>query len=343
MGKKSKNTELSLIFGELFEPATFKKQLKELLTWKSLLFLFKPGAKDEKMEKRYGELHKHKTKSSISDLLKSPFFLIGLGIVFIVSTCAMFHKWIFFYSSYRFYTPEVWQSPTDPSFEHPLGLGLFARDVWGALVWGSWTSLVSAIYSMVISVIGGIILGIIAAYKGGWLDIIIVRICDIVCSFPWIILAILIVSVLGQDLKRIIISWGVLGIAGYARLIRSEIITQQSLPYVQSAKISRASEFRIMLHHILPNSVMPILVALSHDIGHRILGLACLSFLGFGAEGVTDWGRQIKENFNILEYRPWAALWPGVGLTIAVLGFNLLGEGIQGTLDTRKKKMLNSR
>jgi peptide/nickel transport system permease protein len=158
-----------------------------------------------------------------------------------------------------------------------------------------------------------------------------------------LIIAVLVVSGLGDDLKRIIISWGVLGIAGYTRLIRSAIISQQALPYVQSAKISGASEFRIMFHHILPNSVKPILVVLFHDIGNRILYLACLSFLRFGAVGVTDWGNQISFNYNLLESRPWGVLWPGIGITITVLGFKLLGDGIQGALDTRKKKMLNSR
>jgi ABC-type dipeptide/oligopeptide/nickel transport system permease subunit len=119
-------------------------------------------------------------------------------------------------------------------------------------------------------------------------------------------------------------------------LIRNAIISQRSLSFVQSAKIAGSSELQNIFRHILPNIFLPFLVTVSLDIGNRILGLVCLSFLGFGPSGVSDWGRDISINYHLMETRPWAVIWPGIGITITVLGFKLIGDGLQKELDKKK-------
>jgi peptide/nickel transport system permease protein len=142
---------------------------------------------------------------------------------------------------------------------------------------------------------------------------------------------------MGADVKNILLSWGILGITGYARLMRSAAISQRAMTYVESAKVSGASEWRIMFGHILPNSIAPIIIAVSFDIGGMILGLAGLAFLGFGAERIIEWGADVAANKARLINAPWSAIWPGVGIIITVLGFMLMGDGLRDALDPRTK------
>jgi peptide/nickel transport system permease protein len=335
--KLVKERDITLIFGEAYEPGSFREQLKEILTFRYFSFLFRPGAEDEELERRDFEMNKFKSKRSFLRRLRAPLTILGISIVFIISTWAVFGHWIAFISfrdlSYELHSGAF----TAPSFAHPFGTGEYGRDIWGRLIWGARASLTMGLSSIAISVTGGIILGTIAAYKGGWIENLIMRLGDIISSIPGLVLTIIVVSVMGYDVRNILLSWGLLGITGYARLMRSAAISQRAMTYVQSAKVSGASEWRVMFRHILPNSIAPIIVAVSFDIGGMILGLAGLAFLGFGAEGVIEWGRDISENKQALIYAPWAAIWPGLGIIITVLGFMLLGDGLRDALDPRTK------
>jgi peptide/nickel transport system permease protein len=335
--KLVKEKDISLIFGETYEPGSFREQLKEILTFKYLAFLLRPGYEDEELERRDFEMNKFKTKRSFLRRLKAPLTIIGIAIVFVISTWAVFGHWISFVTlraaAYELHFPAY----GEPSFEHPLGTGQFGRDVWARLVWGARASVTMGLASIAISVTGGVILGTIAAYKGGWVDNLIMRIGDIISSIPGLVLTIIVVSVMGFDVKNILLSWGILGITGYARLMRSAAISQRAMTYVEAAKVSGASEWRIMFGHILPNSIAPIIIAVSFDIGGMILGLAGLAFLGFGAEGVIEWGRDVSDNKDSLINAPWSAIWPGIGIIITVLGFMLLGDGLRDALDPRTK------
>jgi len=332
-----KQDQLSLIYGETYRPGSFREQLKEILTPKYLLYILSPGAENEEIERRDFEMNKFKSKRSFIRRLKAPLTIIGILIVFMVSTWAVFGHWIAFYS-YRDLAevlhPDRFQAP---SFEHPFGTGDYGRDVWGRLIWGARASLTLGLTSIMISVAGGVILGTIAAYKGGWIENIIMRICDIVSSIPGLVLTIIVVSVMGYEVTNILLAWGILGITGYTYLMRSAAISQRAMTYVEAAKVSGASEWRVMFRHILPNSIAPIIVAISFDIGGMILGLAGLSFLGFGAENMIEWGEDVASNKSRLINAPWAAIWPGIGIIITVLGFMLLGDGLRDALDPRTK------
>jgi peptide/nickel transport system permease protein len=335
--KLVKEKDVSLIYGETYEPGSFREQLKEILSFRYLAFIFRPGYEDEELERRDFEMNRFKTKRSFLRRLKAPLTLIGIAIVFVISTWAVFGHWISFVSfraaSYDLHFPAY----QPPSFEHPLGTGEYGRDIWARLVWGARASITLGLASITISVIGGVILGTIAAYKGGWVDNLIMRIGDIISSIPGLVLTIIVVSVMGADVKNILLSWGILGITGYARLMRSAAISQRAMTYVESAKVSGASEWRIMFGHILPNSIAPIIIAVSFDIGGMILGLAGLAFLGFGAERIIEWGADVATNKARLINAPWSAIWPGVGIIITVLGFMLMGDGLRDALDPRTK------
>jgi peptide/nickel transport system permease protein len=332
-----KNEKLTLIFGEAYQPGSFKEQFKEMFTPRFFLYLFKPGAEEEEIDKREFEMNKFKTKRSFLRRLKAPLTILGISIVFVISTWAIFGHWIALFTFDDLSKALLPNAFTAPTFEHIFGTGEYGRDVWGRLVWGARSSLTLGLLSIGISVSGGVILGIIAAYKGGWVDNLIMRIADIVSSIPGLVLTIIVVTVMGYDIKNILLSWGLLGITGYARLMRSAAISQRAMTYIESAKVSGASEWRVMFRHILPNSIAPIIVAISFDIGGMILGLAGLAFLGFGAEGYIEWGRDVSDNKKALIYAPWAAIWPGLGIIITVLGFMLLGDGLRDALDPRTK------
>ena len=335
--KLVKKEQLSLIFGESYEPGTFKEQLKEALTPRYLLFLLSPGGKDNEIERRDFEMNKFKTKRSFVRRLKAPLTILGLLIVFVISTWAVFPHWISMYERELLaeaYLPNAFSAPT---YEHIFGTGEHGRDIWGRLIWGARSSLTLGLVSIAISVSGGIILGVIAAYKGGWIDNLIMRMADIISSIPGLVLTIIVVTVMGYEIRNILLSWGLLGILGYARLMRSAAISQRAMTYVESAKVSGATEWRVMFRHILPNSIAAIIVAVSFDIGGMILSLAGLAFLGFGAEGYIEWGKDVSDNKRALIYAPWAAIWPGLGIIITVLGFMLLGDGLRDALDPRTK------
>ncbi|MBN2155340.1 MAG: ABC transporter permease [Candidatus Lokiarchaeota archaeon] len=335
--KLIREDELSLVYGETYRPGSFKEQLKEMFTPKYLAFLLKPGAEDEELNRRDFEMNKFKTKRSLIRRLNSPLTILGGLIVFIICSWAVFPHWLSFIPFKDVAISILPGTNRPPSFEHPLGTAAFGRDVLGRLIWGARRSITLSLASIVVSLVGGVIFGTIAAYKGGWIDNLIMRIADIVSSIPGLILLVIIVSVMGYDLQNILLALGLLGIPGYARLMRSAAISQRAMTYVESAKVSGASEWRIMFRHILPNSMSLILVALSFDIGTAILGLASLAFLGFSQTDAVEWGFDVNANKSALINAPWAAIWPGIGIVITVMGFMLLGDGLRDALDPRSK------
>ena len=275
---------------------------------------------------------------------KSTLTIIGIGLVFFVITLAVFPYWI------SFYTFEQAQQATGtyfqpPSPAHPLGTTLYGRDVLARIIFGARTSLTVALPAITMSVVFGVILGVISAYYGGWVDSLIMRLSDVLLAFPGLILALVFISVFsnffhtGVQIEYIMLAWGILGIPGYARLIRGNVLQARELPYIQAARVSGASNGRIMFRHILPNVIQPIIIAVTFDVGGIILSLAGLSFLGFSDPRMIDWGNAINEARDRLYDAPWASMWPGVIILISVLGFMLLGDGLRDALDPRLKNL----
>jgi len=187
----------------------------------------------------------------------------------------------------------------------------------------------------VISSVFGVIVGVISAYYGGIIDSLIMRGVDIVMAFPGLVMIIIIVNIFGSEMYYIMLIYGVLGIVGYARLIRGTALQEKSKTYVEAAKVSGSKDWRIMFSHILPNCIAPVIVAVTFNIGRIILSLAGLSYLGFGDPSLVEWGTDIYVGQNQIEYAPWAIFWPGLAIFLTVLGFMLVGDGLRDALDPR--------
>jgi peptide/nickel transport system permease protein len=259
-------------------------------------------------------------------------------IVLALTTMAVFPHWLAPYTFEDamgyFINPFAAPSPN-----HIMGTTALGRDVLTRMIFGARSSLTVSLPAISISVVGGIIIGTIAAYYRGWIDTVLMRICDVMLAFPGLILAIVFVGVFGQEIEIILLIYGFLGIPYYARLIRGNVLQAKELPYVQAAKVAGSGNWRIMFRHIMPNVIQPVIIAVTFAIGGFILGLAGLAFLGFSDPTFIEWGADINNAREMLYSAPWASLFPGLMIVITVLGFMLVGDGLRDALDPRLKNL----
>lgn len=312
----------------------------KILSWfsKNLKFLVLPGSRIEELTIREFEYEKNISKRSLVRRLKNPLTILGFSIIFFIVTLAIFAPWLS-PQSFDFAMLPHAGSWNPPSPEHPLGQTVLGGDVFSRLIWGARTSLTISLPSISISVIGGVIFGVIAAYYGGWVDSLIMRICDVFLAFPSLILSLVFIAIYGPYIEIILMVWGFLGIPIYARLIRGNVLQARELPYIEAARVAGAGNWRIMFRHILPNVIQPIIVFFTFDIGAYILGLAGLSFLGVNQSILIEWGNDINVARENPYEAPWAGLWPGFMIFLTVLGFMLVGDGLRDALDPRLKNL----
>ncbi len=318
-----------------FRLGNHKNQLKDIKE-KYISFILTPNAKSEVLIRENFEFNKLKSKRRFGTKLNNPLTILGISIIFMIMLWVIFAPWISKYTYDALAGVDTNIEPyARPSANHLFGTSKFGRDVYGRLIWGARSSLTMGIFSISISVSFGVILGIIAAYKGGIVDNIIMRIMDIIMAFPGLIIIIIILSIVGPSMQMILLIWGVLGIAGYSRLIRGSALQEIGKTYVEAAKVAGSKDFRIMFKHVLPNCIAPIVVAVTFNIGGMILGLAGLSFLGYSDPELIEWGMDISYSRDKLYSAIWTALVPGLGIFITVLGFMLLGDGLRDAMDPR--------
>ena len=302
-----------------------------------LKFLIIPFYKPREIVEWEEKIAQFKSQRKFFRKILNPITLLGFAIIIFILTLAIFPSWLtpFSYKELAEYTFEGSFSP--PSAEHILGQTVLGRDVLGRIIYGAQTSLTLGSLSIVISITGGVIVGIMSAYIGGFPDSIIMRIFDILLAFPTLIIVFIFIAIFGQNINIILISFGILGIPAYARLIRGSVLQIKTGVFIEAAKVSGASNFKIMFKYILPNVISPIIIAVSFDYGAIILGLAGLSFLGLGDPTTIEWGVDINAGRLRLYSAPWASLWPGLMIFITVLGFMLIGDSLRDALDPRLK------
>jgi peptide/nickel transport system permease protein len=224
-----------------------------------------------------------------------------------------------------------------PSAQHLMGTDDLGRDVLGRVIYGARVSLAVGIFAVSIGLTIGMTLGMIAGYRGGWTDLLILRVIDALLAFPGLLLAIAITSALGPNLRNTMIAIGVVAIPVYTRLTRGQVLQAKEREYVEAARTAGASQTRIAFKHILPNILNPLIVQASLSIAFAILAEASLSFLGLGAQPPTPtWGSDINHARAYLSNGFWwMSIGPGVAILLTVFSFNLLGDSIRDILDPR--------
>ena len=220
------------------------------------------------------------------------------------------------------------------SASHYLGTDKVGRDIFSRIIYGTRISLKVGLIAMTFSVGFGTLFGAIAGYYGGKLDNLIMRVMDMMLAMPSILLAMVIVTILGQSLTNAIIAVSIVYIPQYARILRASVLKVRELDYVVAAKVIGASNWRILVTTVLPNCLAPLIVQATLGIGAAILDAAGLSFLGLGAEiGEPEWGAMLNENRDLIRRAPLTVTAPGVAIFLIVLGFNLLGDALRDALD----------
>lgn len=230
------------------------------------------------------------------------------------------------------------QAKQPPSSEHWFGTDNFGRDILSRIIYGSQISLQVGLIAVAIGLLIGGTLGTVAAFYGGKFDTVIMRFMDVLMAIPGMLLAIAIAASLGTGLRNMMIAIGLANVPGFARVARAAVLTVKDNEYIEAARSIGAGDLRIMLKHILPNAVAPIIVQSTLGVAAAILSCATLSFLGMGIQPPqAEWGAMLSAARQYLRYEPYMAIFPGLFIMITVFSLNIVGDGIRDAIDPRLK------
>ena len=272
----------------------------------------------------------------LKELLKRPMSAVGLFLVVGLALIAVFSPQIAPYDPQAIDTYHILEPP---GRAHLLGTDALGRDVLSRLVYGARISLLVGIVAVGIATAIGTVLGALAGFYGGVVDVIIMRFVDVMLCFPTIFLIMAVIAFLEPSIWNIMAVIGLTSWMGVARLVRAEFLSLRSRDFVLAARLIGASDLRILFCHILPNAIAPVLVAATLGVGNAILTESALSFLGIGVQPPTpSWGNMLTAGKDNIEIAWWLSLFPGLAILITVLAYNLLGEGLRDVLDPRMKQ-----
>jgi ABC-type dipeptide/oligopeptide/nickel transport system permease subunit len=261
---------------------------------------------------------------------------IGIGIVLVMTVAAILAPLIARQNPIEIDLAHLLQRP---SAAHWLGTDIQGRDIWSRLVYGARVSLTVGLISQGIALALGVTLGLVAGFYGRWVDEIVMRLADVTLAFPTLLLLIAMVAALQPSEAVVFATIGIVGWAGMARIVRGQVLVVRQLEYIQAIRALGAGDLRIMIQHVLPNVIAPVVIAATLGVAGAIMAEAALSFLGLGVPPpAPSWGSMIADGRDLEQLRraPWTSVFPGIAIGAAVLGFNLLGDALRDALDPRQ-------
>lgn len=264
--------------------------------------------------------------------IRTPSFILGLTILLAWTAIALFAQQVAPYDPIK--TMSGARQP--PSLEFWFGTDRLGRDVLSRVIFGSRISLLLGLISVVMGSVVGSVLGLFSGYYRGWIDTLIMRAMDAMLAFPGILLALVIIAALGPSIQNVMIAVGVSTVPRYARLIRGTVLSLREQPYIDAAKILGVHDVKIMFRHVLPNTLAPLLVLSTLQVGNAISVGAGLSFLGMGAQPPTaEWGLMAAVGRTVLDKAWWISTFPGLAILTVVMACNLLGDSLREAVDPR--------
>jgi peptide/nickel transport system permease protein len=274
-------------------------------------------------------------RQTVGRMARSQGARVGAVVLVLLALLAVFAAYLAPYDPLAIDPGSALQSP---GLAHFFGTDQFGRDVFSRVLYGASISLLIGLISVSIASLGGVTAGLISGYYGGWADTLLMRTIDVMLAFPGILLSLVIVSMLGPSITNLMIAVGISSIPGYARLTRGSVLSAREELYVESARAVGVPDGLILVRHILPNIVAPLIVAATLGVGSAILSAAALSFIGLGSQPPSpEWGRMLSEGRQYLRDQWWIATCPGLMIMLAVLAMNLMGDGLRDALDPRLK------
>ncbi len=273
---------------------------------------------------------------SLRRMARNPGAMLGLVMLVLMIAAALFAPQITTYDPAEIVPRDRLQAP---NAAHWLGTDAFGRDIYTRIVYGARISLLVGVVAVAIATLLGVTLGLLAGYFGGLTDALIMRGVDVMLAFPGILLALVIVAVLGPDLMNAMIAVGISAAPTYARVTRSAVLQTKTNLYIEAAVVAGVPTWQIVLRHLLPNILGPIVVVTTLGVAGAIISGASLSFLGLGAKPPTpEWGLMLSEGRSFLRQAWWITTFPGLAIMLTVLAINLLGDGLRDALDPRMQK-----
>ena len=287
------------------------------------------------------EQAEYKKRSQLSiiwnRLRKNKLAMLGLAILVVMVALAVCADWIADYDT-NVTGMNMAERLQTPSAKHWFGTDSYGRDVFARIIHGSRLSLSLSIFAMLAAVAIGSIIGAIAGYYGGRVDDVLMRLMDILLAIPPMLMSISIVAALGHSMVNLMIALSLAYIPVFARVIRSSLLTVKGQEFIEAAKACGTSNARIILRHIIPNAIGPIIVQATLAMGSTILIISSLSFMGMGIQPPQpEWGTMLYEGRDLIRTSPYLVIFPGIAIALAVLSLNLLGDGLRDALDPRMK------
>ncbi|MGI9252923.1 MAG: ABC transporter permease, partial [Thermomicrobiales bacterium] len=266
-------------------------------------------------------------------LCRNPGALLGMAVLIAIIAASLLAPWLAPHDPIAQDTTAIRSAPTA---QHPFGTDNFGRDIFSRVLYGGRMSLPVGFVAIAITAVAGVALGLISGYYAGWVDATIMRAVDLMLAFPGILLAMVMVAILGSSLFSLMLAVGIAAIPEYTRVVRATVLSAREAEYVTAARVIGAPDRSLIIRHILPNVLPPVIVLATLGMAGAIILGSTLSFLGLGIKPPTpEWGNMLADGRSMMRHSWWVAFFPGLAIMLTVLAINLIGDGLRDALDPR--------